>query len=336
MKKIAFIDLNFHKKTKSSIFFQDILSKHFNLNVYYENEREKYINDKFDKYIFWQVIPDFLDLIKIKNKEIILIPMYDSTPINKLAWERYKCFKIRIVCFCKKLYNFFSNIWFDCIYIQYFMPPLKYEINYSNKNIFFRYRWNITRENVKTIIWGQKVSITIKNNPDPWYRPIELSKEEIKKYNVSFLNKFFDTKDEYIENLANHSIFIAPRKQEWIWMSFLESMNLWQCVIAYNDATMNEYISNWKNWILTDFKEYVSLDDYKNLWNNSKKNYIVGYKKWINDINNVINFIYKENNKRPKTISILDYIIDFLIKIRRFFLKLKILKKITIKSNIFN
>jgi hypothetical protein len=77
MKNIAFIDLEFHKKTKSSIFFQEILKKHFNVSLFYENERKKYLNSNLDKYIFRQVIPDFLDLIKLKNKQIIFIPMYD-------------------------------------------------------------------------------------------------------------------------------------------------------------------------------------------------------------------------------------------------------------------
>ena len=77
MDDTAFIDLEFHKKTKSSIFFQEILKRHFNLSLFYENERKEYLNRNYDKYIFRQVIPDFLDLIKLKDKQIIIIPMYD-------------------------------------------------------------------------------------------------------------------------------------------------------------------------------------------------------------------------------------------------------------------
>ena len=110
MDDIAFIDLKFHKKTKSSIFFQDILKKHLKVSLFYEDERRNYINGNFDKYIFWQVIPDFLDLIKLKNKQIIFIPMYDGLALNKIAWERYKCFNIKIVCFCKKVYDFFTDM----------------------------------------------------------------------------------------------------------------------------------------------------------------------------------------------------------------------------------
>ena len=110
MEKIAFIDLQFHKKTKSSDFFQDILKKEFDVDVFYENEIKKCIKSNYEKYIYRQVAPDFIDLLKIKDKQIIFIPMYDTTPVNKLAWERFKCFKFKIICFCKKMYDFFNEM----------------------------------------------------------------------------------------------------------------------------------------------------------------------------------------------------------------------------------
>ncbi len=323
MKNIAFIDLKFHKKTKSSIFFQDILGEHFNVNLFYEDERKKYIKESFAKYIFWQVIPDFLDLIKLKNKQIVFIPMYDGLALNKIVRERYKCFNIKIVCFCKKVYDFFAGMWFDCFYIQYYFPSLTYNVDYSKKKIFFWYRWNITWENVKTIIWDQKVEITIKNNPDPWYKALNISEDDIKKYQITFQNKFFDTKEDYFEMFSQHSIFIAPRRQEWIWMSFLESMSMWQCVVAYDDATMNEYIIDKKNWILTKFNEEINLDKYADIWRNTKKHYKIWLDKWSEDLESCIKFINSDYNARKlKKLSILDFIIDFMIKFRRQLLKI--------------
>jgi len=322
MENIAFIDLEFHKKTKSSDFFQDILSVYFKINVFYENERKKYLNKNFDKYIFWQVIPDFLDLIKLKNKQIIFIPMYDGVVLHKIAWERYKCFNIKIVCFCKKVYEFFTDIWFECFYIQYYLPPLNFKIDYSKKRIFFRYRWNISRENVKKIIWNQNVEITIKNKPDPWYKSLNLSKEDIKKYDISFQDEFFDTKEEYFGYLSKHSIFIAPRRQEWIWMSFLESMSLWQCIIAYNDATMNEYIHNNKNWILTKFDEEINLDNYVDIWKEAKRMYEIWLEQRNKDLEKCIGFINDNSSRNLKKLSILDFMIDFMIKFRRKLLKI--------------
>ena len=323
MEKIAFIDIEFHKKTKSSVFFQKILSEYFDVDIFYENEKSRYINNNYKTLIFWQWIPDFLDLIKIRDKKIILIPMYDAMPLNRIAWNRYKKFNIKVVCFCKKVYDFFKENWFDCFYIQYYLQPLDYEVDYSEKKIFFRYRWNIKRDNVKKIIWNQNVSITIKNNPDPEYKALVIPDDEIKKYNISFQNQFFKDKEQYLKLLSNHSIFIAPRKQEWIWMSFLESMSLWQCIIAYDDATMNEYIIDNENWILTKFDKEINLEDYRKIGECAKLRYKTWLLKRNNDIRLCINFIKSEYSKPCNKITTMDYIVNAMIKLRRVWLRLK-------------
>lgn len=322
MEKIAFIDLKFHKKTWSSVFYQTILSKYFDVDVFYEDEKEKYMNGNYNTLMFVQVIPDFLDLIKIRNKNIILVPVYDAMPLNRIAWERYRKIGVKIICFCRKEYDFFKTNWFDCIYLQYYLPTLNFNVDYSRKKIFFRYRWNIKRDDVKRIIWNQKVSVTIKNHPDPGYKLLDLSEDEIKRYDITFENQFFEKKEDYFKILWKHSIFIAPRKQEGIWMSFLESMSMWQCVIAYNDATMNEYIVNNRNGILTKFDKEVNLCDYKSLWEQAKDDYAV----WLDKRNTkysklFVDYVMRDKNIWEERISIYDYLIDFLIKVRRKVLK---------------
>ena len=322
MEKIAFIDFKFHKKTWSSIFYQTILSKYFDVDVFYENEKEKYMNDNYKILMFCQVIPDFLDLIKIRDRKIILVPVYDSMTLSKLSRDRYKKIGVKVICFCKKEYDFFKSNWFDCIYLQYFLPSLNYKVDYSKKRIFFWYRWNITWENIKRIVWNQKVEITIKNHPDPGYEPLKIPEAEIKKYNITFQNQFFEKKEDYFKILSEHSIFIAPRKQEWIGMSFLESMSMWQCVVAYNDATMNEYIINGKNGILTKFDKEIDLWDYESLWKQAKVNYDI----WLNKRNNnylklFVDYVMSDRKIKSKKISMYDYLIDFLLKVRRKILK---------------
>ena len=319
MKNLAFIDLEFHKKTKSSDFFKDILRKEYEVDIFYE-EFPKW---DYDVYLYWQAKPSYFDLIKLKNKTIVFCPMYDDLPMIKILWKRFLSLNMKIICFSHKLYDFFNNLWFDCLYFQYFVPPLDYEVDYSKKKCFFWYRWNITWDNIKTILWDQEVELTIKNKPDPWYKPLELSKEDIKKYNITFQNEFFDTKEEYFKHLAKHSIFIAPRVKEWIWMSFLESMSIWQCVIAYNESTMNEYIKNWENWLLTDFTWVLNLRNFHKLWKKCKSKYFIEHENCIKNFGKILNFVsYKSTNTK---LNIFDFFISLLseiwISIFRFIIK---------------
>jgi hypothetical protein len=316
-KKIAVIWMSFHKKTKSFDFLKNLLSTTWDIELFYDSSLEGWSTDKsylkrkneFEYMIFLQVLPGFFDILKIKDKNIVFVPMYDSMWINKYAWLFYKPFNIKIICFCKKIYDLLTPEWFDCFNIQYYLEPLKYNVDYSSKNIFFWYRWNIFWEDIKIMIWSQAISwVTIKNNP--------------KKYNISFLEKFFDTHEEYYWYLAKHNIFIAPRKMEWIWMSFLDAMSIWQCVVWYNEATMNEYLIDWINWYLTDFKHEVNLDKYREVWERSKDMYIGSFNHWVETKIDILKYI-SWNYSRVEKVSLKHYLVYGLIILRRKILILK-------------
>ncbi len=328
MNKIAFIDLAFHKKTKSSDFFKELLLD-YEIDFYYDTSLEwgysdkSYLKNQYNIYLYWQVVPSFKDLLKIKDKSIFLVPMYDWIILNKYFWEQYKWFNIKILCFSKKIYDFFSSEWFDCMYIQYFLKPLNYNLDYSQKILYYRDRWRLEWEEIKTIIWNQKIDLfTIKTAIDPWHSALNIPEKDIKKYNINYINKFFDTHEEHYENLSKHNIFIAPRKKEGIWMSFLDSMSLWQCIIVYDDSTMNEYIEHWYNWLITDFKSEIDLNNFEKIWKKCKEEYIKEYEKWGNNKRKIIDFM-EWKYKSVSRIKIKYYIIYLLIIMRRFILRLK-------------
>ena len=60
----------------------------------------------------------------------------------------------------------------------------------------------------------------------------------------------FMPKEAYLNRLAKSSVVIAPRRKEGIGMAFLEAMAMGKCVVAANDATMNEYMRHGKTGIL--------------------------------------------------------------------------------------
>lgn len=329
MATIAIIDLSFHNKTKSFDFLKDIFSQGNTVEYFFDktlewwNVQKWYLKKNYDSYIFLQVMPDFTDLLRIKNKHIVLVPMYDSISMHRYAWMQYTWFKIKILCFCKKLYDFLHREWFDCMYIQYFLKPLSYEIDYSQKNIFYWHRGKISWKEIKTILWNQKIdSMTIKNYPDPGCQKLHIPDEDIRKYTIKFLDTFFDTHEEHYRFLSSHTICIAPRKKEWIWMSFLDSMSLWQCVIWYNDATMNEYITHGETWLLSYFDTEVSMHDYEKIGKRAKEMYQKNYLSWESKKQSVKYFVWSPY-RSVLPLSLIHYVLGYLIKVRRVILKLK-------------
>lgn len=86
MKKIVFIDLSFHQKTKSSEFFKEILKEKYIIEELYDESwrggqdiKASQINNlNPDIVIYWQAIAHPEEIKKVKAMNIIWIPMEDA------------------------------------------------------------------------------------------------------------------------------------------------------------------------------------------------------------------------------------------------------------------
>ena len=58
------------------------------------------------------------------------------------------------------------------------------------------------------------------------------------------ISEWYDTREEMIKDMEKSAVYIAPRLYEGIGMSFLEAMAHGRCVIAPDNPTMNEYITD--------------------------------------------------------------------------------------------
>ena len=140
----------------------------------------------------------------------------------------------------------------------------------------------------------------------------------MKNFNFKIINKDFLPKKTYLNLIRDCDVFVSPRKQEGIGMSFLEALSMGKYIVANNDSTMNEYIKNRKIGFLIDkntktkinISNIINAKAYREI--NSK---IVS--KWNRDKNKIIKFSEKislnKNNKYLKRIIFFD---DYLKKIR--------------------
>jgi hypothetical protein len=286
---LAFVDHPFHKKTRSSFFIREILKKKFTIkNFWSENINYKCLI-KFDNIFFWQVFLNFNNLIKLKKKNIIWAPMYDSLAIfDKNIFKICKIFNnVKILSFTDEINKICSNEKIKFLSLKYMIKPVK--SNFSNKiNIFFWYRGE-----VKITDWISQINkydynkIYYYNLPDPCYSGEKLSKKFKDKYKISVINGNYKSSNEfYQKTLKKCQVYIAPRKREGIGMSIIEAMSLGKYLIGYNENTLNQYIKNNKlgmfiksNLINLD-KNYIRLNTkyrynyYKKiyrLWNVKKK-----------------------------------------------------------------
>lgn len=316
---IAFFDHRFHQKTLSSHFFVDILRKQWDVDVFYvdfhnENDVDILFEEPLLKYeilIFWQVIPAAAILSKLSHKRIVLIPMYDACcTMSHFQWHAYRNF--HFISFSWKLHNLFCNLGMHSLYVRY-APDLinKYISKTGDENSLRAFVWrrnlslnieklfgSLKKIGVKTIIFHNSPDVNDSNS---------LRVNATDGLEIQYTNGWFETHEEYLKIVSECDVYVAPRKFEGIGLSFLEAMSLGLCVIAPNQATMNEYIVDGYNGLLFENfksigKKKYNICEIRNQALNSFCNYSKEWKKSIPEIYsflNSINSCYEGNFKSP-------------------------------------
>lgn len=309
-KKAVFIDNPFHKKTLSTIFVKEILSKEFELTElwYYswkggERVDLDYLNkEKFHTVFFFQMVPPLSYLKRSKCKNIVWFPMYDQQENEHYSsYIPYLGLNMKIFSFSKKLCDNLKKAGLDCYYYKYHPKPVDTpSLDNESKKVFFWMRrspidWSI----VKKLLGKNKIErVIIKMTPDPNQKLNPPSKEDIVKYNIQIIDHWLD-KEEYNKLLSSCNIFIAPRPSEGIGISFIEALSKGMCVIAPDNSTMNEYIIHNKNGLLYDLKNPKELDlsNLTEICKNTIKKAKEDYESWEKTKDNILNDIQQKNRK---------------------------------------
>ena len=89
---LAYIDHNFHKKTRSGDFLRKIFKKEYIIDNFWwslsdENKLIKKLNS-YDNFFFFQTLIPFRHLLFLKNKNLMWAPMYDNLPQDSFIGKR--------------------------------------------------------------------------------------------------------------------------------------------------------------------------------------------------------------------------------------------------------
>ena len=313
MKKLLFIDLLFHSKTSSSNFLLDLLSKEYDIEIYYESNDGKFGGKflppikykKYDVLIFWQQTASVERILKyVKAESYCFFPMFDAVPFFDVKNEYslkywHRLYNFRIICFCKNLYDNLSNNGFDAYYFKYFPLPNTIDSWGDRDAVYF---WRRTKDIGLEVI--EKINnvyplsqIHCHNVPDPSLENVPLIIPEALK-DIITLSSWYPEKDDMRKDIEKCAIYIAPRLKEGIGMSFLEAMAMGRCVIAPDSPTMNEYIENGKTGILYDINNLnfsIKQEKVEYIQHQTLKYIENGYKEWQNKKQELCIIIQKSN-----------------------------------------
>lgn len=312
--KCLFIDHKYHATTVSSRFFVDILAEEYDVEILFledfsEESLEKIIATSADLYVAFQY--DFLAPFLLSNgKKTLIVPMYDGTgempPIHWLSMRDGL-----FLNFSEVLHKTHISLGLNSIYIKYYPNPEnypKFSPGKDNTNsIFFWERQPVSGLSVDWLahqINQQHYSpkrIHIHQSPDPGQyikRHSSVISDILPGRNIT-TSSWYDSKKEFLQNLCQFGIYIAPRKAEGIGFSFIDAMACGMVVFAYDKPTMNEYIVHGKNGIIfQDELPEFRLLDLEKLRSESMRIFEQGYNNCKNSIPATLKTI-KDYSKAP-------------------------------------
>ncbi len=304
MKKAAFIDHSFKKKSGSSEFFTDILAENYTTDVYWDDSwlkkpgvRLSEIEKKnYDLVVFFQVLnASKRSLLKHKIKNAVFVPMYDSAySVKDEHWKKLSPFKF--INFSKTLHDKLVRLNLNSLNVQYFCPPdanPDFSTNHKLNGFFWqrydRVNWNHISAIIKHAPF-KKIHIHKAIDP-PGYDFYPPTEEELGQYNIT-ISEWFQKREDYLQIMNSTDVFFVPRKFEGIGMSFIEAMSMGKCVVAPNFPTMNEYITHGYNGLLYDLEKIPPLDfsQVEEISRNAYETVKKGYEKWNQDKVRILEF----------------------------------------------
>ena len=293
---ILVVDHACHRKTKSADFFFDLLRAEHSVEVHYY---EKHYSCKIPKekvewadiVVFWEFLPSRF-CIGIKGKPCIFVPMYDNEWASYWQWKRLAWSGMGLISFCGKVTEHARRCGVQNILdVRYFPHPADFPQNVSDpKRVFLWERGEIGTAVAKKLF-----------PPEAGY-----------VYDVKGADEFLD-RNEYLERISKCGVVIAPRRKEGIGMAFLEAMAMGKCVVAHNDATMNEYIKDGENGILFDANHPVRIPEglIGKVLDNATQSASKWYSKWMTDSQKVAAFVERQRFVNPALGNRLRIVLSF-------------------------
>lgn len=270
MKKLLFVDHSYHAKTGATRFLQELLARHFALEVLWDEGWSgkgrlgaKALNARqADAILFFQAMPAARILRRLRCSNIIWAPMRDGLRYSSSRLARLGNAPIKVLNFCQEAHAFFSSRGQESFAAQYWPAPEPVrEVRHAAPQIFF---WPRRREitwNTLKILLGafRPRGIVLRYAQDPGHDVPLPGADDIREYNITVVQGWLP-REAYLAQLRESDIFVAPRPLEGIGQAALEAMSHGLAVIAPDAPTMNEYLRDGHSGWLYPLSKPAPLD----------------------------------------------------------------------------
>jgi len=272
---VLFVDHACHLKTKSADFFLEILRREHTVETHYY-ERAYRCNIPAEKVaaadlvVFWEFLPDRYR-IAIPGKPCLFVPMYDNEWGSKWQWMRIAKSGMAVLSFCDAVTRHAKACGIENILtVHYALDPAQFKDEGGDmRQAIYWDRGNFTEKQIRALFVPDAIGqLTVQRD--------------------------FLPSDQYADFIKRFGVYVAPRRKEGIGMAFLEQLARGKCVVAHDDATMNEYIEDGKTGILRNFdapSAPITRENIAAVQGNVKSAAQTYYQRWMKEREEVNPFV---------------------------------------------
>jgi glycosyltransferase involved in cell wall biosynthesis len=286
---VAFLANSFHiNKTKSVDFLLDLLREAFGgvTIIPHKEAWARLPGKKWDLLVVFQKRYPHEELEAFGADRVVLVPMYDDTPLDEPFWKHY--LKFKVLCFSSTMVPLLRSYGICALGVRYYPELPRRTADFGSSAGLRGFFW----PRIRSLDWSC-IRRLIGETAFSWMH-IHWTPEVHGDLSAPivdderFAGKLSTTswsgdRTEYQDRLADSNVFFASRTAEGIGNSFLEAMAMGLCVVAPNAPTMNEYIQHGVNGLLYDHREPAPLDfsRAKELGAAARSSSEIGRQEWL-------------------------------------------------------
>lgn len=264
---ILFVDHECHLRTHSADFFLEIIAPGNAVRTaYYSAAYDcRLTHDDIawaELVIFWEFLPSRFE-VGCVGKPCVFVPMYDNEWGSRFQWRRIALSGMAVLSFCDRLSEHARRCGVtNLLTVHYAIDPDDFAGHSGDAATAALWeRGDVTLDTLEALFPKGALRRTVLVRRGGGKRPARpVTESERSDWNIELHEGGFVSKEESSQITKDCGIYIAPRLAEGIGMAFLEAMAAGKCVVAHDDATMNEYIEDGKSGILVDMRRPSAVD----------------------------------------------------------------------------
>ena len=263
-KRVLFVDHVYHKATRSSAFFVELLRRSLEVEVFNYDYcyRVKIPPEKIawaDVIVYWEFLPSRFRIAE-PGKRCVFVPMYDNEWGSRWQWRRIADSGMSVLSFCGRITEHARRCGVkNLLDVRFALPPSPAPGNPRIAVLWDRGQVGLDQVR-KLFAPGDLDKLIVVRRPSGGKPPEPIPDEAHEPYRIELHEGDYLPDEEYRALLAEPGVYIAPRFTEGIGLSFLEALAAGKIVVAHRDATMDESMEDGVNGCLVDMRNPARIE----------------------------------------------------------------------------